>query len=199
MSAGDRVVDLSLPASGSGAVDSGLEAATRSKALGEVARNHHRALLRFLVARTGSREDAKDVAQEAYCKLLALDRPGTISFLVGYLWKIAGNLASNRREQRAVRERLDPVALFDTESEERSPDVVVETDQRIGLLQRAMEELTPRCRQAFILRVLNDLSFDEVGAQMHVSARMAKKYVARALEHCQHCLSAAEDTRRKPG
>lgn len=173
------------------------DAASHSNALAEVARNHHSALLKFLEARTGSKEEAREVAQEAYAKMLSLDRPGTISFLEGYLWKIAGNLATDRRRQRAVRRRLDTVALFETERFERSPEVLVDTDQRIAMLQRAMDELTPRCLEAFILRVLNGLSFDEVGAQMRISARMAKMYVARALEHCQHCLNAAEGTRRR--
>lgn len=71
------------------------------EALEDLARNHHKALVRFLTLRTGSREDAQEVAQEAYAKLLARERqPGTISFLAGYLWRVAANLAGERKRRR---------------------------------------------------------------------------------------------------
>jgi len=165
-------------------------------ALAEVARNHHRALLRFLTIRTGSKEEAREIAQEAYAKALALDQPGTISFLAGYLWKIAGNLATDRKRQRAMRQRLDPVALFEPEKLAPSPEVMVDAHQRLKLVESAIDELPPKCLQAFVLRVLEDRSFDEVGQRMNISARMAKMYVARALEHCQTYVDAAELAQR---
>ncbi len=96
------------PAPGRGASPASQD---RSSALAEIARSHHSALVRFLALRTGSTEDAKEIVQEAYAKLLALDRPGTISFLVGYLWRVAANLAIDRGRQRAARSRLADVAL----------------------------------------------------------------------------------------
>jgi RNA polymerase sigma factor (sigma-70 family) len=196
MGADDRLAEVRVLGADADTGDS--EAVTHSNALAEVARNHHNALLRYLQARTGSREEAREVAQEAYAKMLALDRPGTISFLEGYLWKIAGNLAINRRLQRNVRKRLDAIALFEVERFERSPEVLVDAGQRMALLERALGELTPRCLEAFVLRILDGLKFDEVAAEMRISARMAKMYVARALEHCQQSLNAAEGTPRKP-
>ena len=174
------------------------EAEAHSKALAEIARNHHSALLRFLVARTGSTQEAQEVAQEAYARMLALDRPGTVSYLERYLWKIADHIATDRQRHRAVRERLDPVAFSETETFERSPEAVVDVGQQMAILRRALDELTPKCLEAFHLRVLQEMSFDQVGAQMGISARMAKKYVARALEHCQHSLDDEDGTRRRP-
>jgi RNA polymerase sigma factor (sigma-70 family) len=172
------------------------QAEAHSRALGEIARTHHRALVRFLVARTGSAQEAQEVAQEAYARMLALDRPGTVSYLERYLWKIAAHIASDRKRHRDVRARLDPMAFSDMERVERSPETVVDVAQQMAILTRALEELTPKCLEAFHLRVLQGMAFDEVGMKMGISARMAKKYVARALEHCQHCLDAQHGTRR---
>lgn len=170
----------------------------KSSALAEIARSHHSALVRFLALRTGSTEDAKEIVQEAYAKLLALDRPGTISFLVGYLWRIAANLAIDRGRQRAARSRLAEAALQPITSSGPSTETVIELRQRLAIVERAILELPARCRQAFLLRVVEGLRFAQVGREMGVTERMAKIHVARAMEYLQDCLDAAERPRKSP-
>lgn len=169
----------------------------RSQELADIARNHHDALVRFLTVRMGSKEEAKDIAQEAYAKLLALDRPGPISFLAGYLWRIATNLAIDRGRQRGVRERFAGLVSRDDEGLSPSAEQVVEARQRLATVEQAIGELPPKCLEAFRLRVLNGLPFDQVGREMHMSDRMAKNYVARALEHLQSRLERADQPRSR--
>lgn len=169
----------------------------KSSALAEIARSHHAALVRFLALRTGSTEDAKEIVQEAYAKLLALDRPGTISFLVGYLWRIAANLAIDRGRQRAARSRLTEVALQPSTLSSPSTETVIELRERLAIVERAILELPLRCRQAFLLRVVEGLRFAQVGREMGVTERMAKIHVARAMEYLQDCLDAAERPRKR--
>jgi RNA polymerase sigma factor (sigma-70 family) len=169
----------------------------RSAALAEIARNHHAALVRFLALRTGSAEDAKEIVQEAYAKVLALDRPGTVSFLAGYLWRIAANLAIDRSRQRAARARAGDVAAQPAGRSAPSTEFVVELRQRLAIVVRAISELPPRCRQAFLLRVVEGQRFGRVGREMGITDRMVKIHVARAMEYLQHCLDSAE-TPRKP-
>jgi len=169
----------------------------RPRALAEISRNHHAALVRFLTLRTGSVEDAKEIVQEAYAKMLALDRPGTISFLAGYLWRIAVNLAIDRGRQRATQERYARAALPHEETRDFSAETTAEARERLTIVERAIGNLPVRCHEAINLHVLQGLTFDDVGREMRVSTRMAKKHVARALEYLQHCLDDADVTRRR--
>jgi RNA polymerase sigma factor (sigma-70 family) len=168
----------------------------RSATLAEIARNHHAALVRFLALRTGSAEDAKEIVQEAYAKVLALDRPDTVSFQVGYLWRIAANLAIDRKRQRVARARLASVALQPTDRCSPSTESVVESRERLAIVQKAVAQLPPRCRQAFLLRIFEGLRFAQVGKEMGISERMAKVHVARAMEYLQDCLESAEAVRK---
>jgi RNA polymerase sigma-70 factor (ECF subfamily) len=167
----------------------------RPQALADISRNHHAALVRFLTLRTGSVEDAKEIVQEAYAKMLALDRPGTISFLAGYLWRIAVNLAIDRGRQRVLHERYTSAVLPQTETQDFSAETTVEARERLAIVEQAIGNLPARCLEAFTLHVLEGQTFDEVGSEMRISARMAKKHVARALEYLQNCLDEADETR----
>lgn len=172
-----------------------VSAGDRSLALAEVARSHHGALVRFLALRTGSAEDAKEIVQEAYAKVLALDRPGTVSFLVGYLWRIAANLAIDRNRRRTARSRLDDLTVQSSDSCAPSTESVVESRERLAIVERAIRELPPRCRQAFLLRILDGRRFAQIGREMGITERMAKVHVARALQYLQHCLDRADAPR----
>lgn len=168
----------------------------RSKALAEIFRNHNAALVRFLAIRIGSTEDAKELVQEAYAKVLALDRPAAISLQAGYLWKVAVNLASDRRRQWASQQRfMSVVRASSRETGDFSAESTCEARERLEIVERAINELPPRCAEAFVLHVLQGLTFDEVGHKMGISWRMAIKHVSRALEHLQTCLDAADVTR----
>lgn len=193
MSPGDPLADRECAP-----CDSSLAREGHTKALADLYRDHHRSLLRILTARTGSRDTAKEVLQEAYAKMLELDRPETVSFLKGYLWKLARNLATNRGSREATRARLDPVALLGREEFAPSPEAILCEQQRLELLERAIDKLSPKVLEAFILRVQHGLTFKQVGKRMNIGERMAQLHIAAALRHFHKYLTASETTRQMP-
>ena len=184
-----RAIDVSRhqpEAAGFGADSAGArERVQRAQALADIARKHHGSLLRVLTQRTGSVEEAKEIAQEAYVKVLAVERRDGISSLAGYLWRSALNLVTDRARRRAVRERFARAARTEAEPLAPSAETVVDARQRLEVIERAVGQLPPRCLDAFLLRIVQGRPFDEVGREMGISARMAKVYVARALASLQ--------------
>lgn len=166
-----------------------------SQALIDFYRNHHTTLVRFVTVQTGSFDDAQELVQEAYVRTLVMERPGTIRFFAGYLWRIAMNLAINHKKQRAERARLWRDAPRSFIEEEPSAERTAEARERLAILERALGKLPPKCLEAFVLHVLSGLKFDEVGRAMGISERMAYKHVARALEYLQFSLDVADEPR----
>jgi RNA polymerase sigma factor (sigma-70 family) len=182
------------PDAAADSADSSAPVPDRSEALAEISRNHYAALVRFLSVRTGSIHDAEEIVQEAFAKMLVLDRPGTISYLASYVWRVAVNLATDRGRQRALHQRYTR-SLPQTETREASAESTVEARERLAIVERAIKNLPARCLEAFILHVQNGLTFDEVACEMGISERMAQKHLARALEYLQSCLDSADVAR----
>src|SRR3569833_3418857 len=84
----------------------------RSQLVSRLFQEHNRALVRKQTARLHCEQEARDVAQEAYVRLLQLEEPGAVSFLKAYLFRIASNLAVDRIRQRAVHGRVLSQDLF---------------------------------------------------------------------------------------
>jgi RNA polymerase sigma factor (sigma-70 family) len=145
-------------------------------------RNHNRMLVEFLYAHLKNTHEAKEIAQEAYMKLLQLDDRSATSFLQAYLFRIAKNLALDHLRQRRSRRRLDQLnSANNNRFSDLGPERTAIARQELALLARAVAELPPKCQEAFRLHKLEDRPLSDVAAQMGISERMVRKHVRRAL------------------
>lgn len=155
---------------------------------------HNQNLLRFVTARLHSPQEAKEIAQEAYVRLLKLDEPNTVSYMRAYLFRIAANLVIDRLKQRERRSELRNLAFFDAEISSPPPESVLSARDELDIIQNAITELPPKCRKAFLLHKIHEYSIEKTSEEMNLSTRMVRIYVARAVVFCKERLDGAEDT-----
>jgi RNA polymerase sigma factor (sigma-70 family) len=151
---------------------------------------HNQALVRFLMTRVDSEQEAQDVAHEAYVRMLQLDTQGAVSYLSAYLFRTAANIAIDRirrgRRGQLVQRSLTQDAGIDRASVLGAPpDRQLASRQELELIARYAEELPPKCRQAFYLHRIEDMSLDEIASQLGVTKRMVHHYLMRAMVHCR--------------
>jgi RNA polymerase sigma-70 factor (ECF subfamily) len=159
--------------------------AVTARALSDVDHRQRRALLRFLTRRTGSAEEAEDILQDAYARILAVVHPGAIDTLDRYVWRAALNVMTDHSRARQRRALLSETLTVQAERSAPSAEVVADAQERLAMTGAAVNALPPRSAEAFQLRIVQGLPFENVGQAMHISARMAKIYVARTLRILQ--------------
>ena len=153
------------------------------------------ALLRHLRGKLGSREDAEDIAQEAYLKFLqAAERGLEVRNPRAYLMTIAQNLLYHHYTSRAhsiVPSDVDVDTLY-----AEDPDLESSIGQalRADRVNRAWRELSPKCQQALLLRWRDGLRVKEICAEMDLSQGMVKKYLAQGLAHFRKRLGRFVDS-----
>jgi RNA polymerase sigma factor (sigma-70 family) len=153
---------------------------------------HNESLIRFLATRLRSVQEAKEVAQEAYVRLLSLEDSGAVSFLRAFLFKTAANLATDRLRQRNLWRQTVDRGLHDQLHETPTPDHLAATAQEVEIIRRLIGELPPKCRRAFLLHRVRGMELAEIAKQMELSERMIRHYVLRAVLHCRAGLDAAQ-------
>ena len=172
--------------------DAGSAAPERAELFNRLFREHNRSLMRFLVSRLRSVHEARDVAQEAYVRLLQLHQPGAVSLLRSYLFRTAANLAVDRLRRRAVRDRAS-IELFDEFSEEAMPERAAMAQQEFEHVRAAIASLPLKTRQVFVMRVIDGVPAPEVARRMNLKERMVREHVARALAECKRSLNGGEE------
>jgi RNA polymerase sigma factor (sigma-70 family) len=173
-------------------------------AVSHLFREHNHALVGYLTARLRSEQEAKEVAQETYVRLLQMQDPGTPGLLRAYLFKTATNLAIDRLRHRKVRHRAEeqPGSFDDSDtvrSEFDDPAKQLlareQADQLLGYLQ----ELPIKCQHVFNLHRFEGVPQHEVASRLGFSERMVRRYVTYAMMYCHLRLDGmtADQVRRK--
>src|SRR5699024_4285217 len=114
-------------------------------------REVNESLIRVLWARLGSYEDAQEVAQEAYVRLLNLDDPGVVSYQRALLFRIAKNLAIDRLRRRAYMETPDSNRIDQHPDSGADPERSAQAHRVMEALPAVLAELPLKTAEAFRL------------------------------------------------
>lgn len=147
---------------------------------------HYQELIRYLSRRLGDRQTAADLAQESFLRLLERKTMDAIEQPRAFLFRTAINLSIDQYRRARIRTE-EPLECLDQEKriDDRDPQSQASHAQQLGLLRRALDELPPACRQAFLLRKLEGCSHAEIAERMEISHSMVEKHVVNAMRHCR--------------
>jgi RNA polymerase sigma-70 factor (ECF subfamily) len=162
---------------------------TKGRSIGELFERNKRDLLDCLTRRVGP-EDAFDLLQETFVRMLRRRETGAIADEDAYLRTTAINLARDHsRHAKSVAKHIAPGEIpADIAETALDPAQICEVGEKVQLLYAAMKNLPPKCREVFILRRFHDLSPDESAERLGISRNMVEKHLRLALERCRAAL-----------
>lgn len=146
--------------------------------------DHRDRLQQYLRSRLANEEDAAELAQEAYLRMLRVKRVDLIRHPQAYLYRIAHNLLHELYTGRRVSIDAD-FELDLLESDEPSPHELAVLAARRAMIGQAVQELPAKCRAALLLHWHEGLTQAEIGKRMNLSRQMVQKYLSQGLAHCQ--------------
>lgn len=173
------------PSTSQAAAAEGLGVDERNRSIASLFRDHNRALVSFLTLRLQSVQEAREVAQEAYVRLLQLERPEVQGFLRAYLFRIAANLAVDRLRRRSTELRAARAELFDELDDVDEPERCALANESLDVVRQSLEELPEACRQAFLLHRIDGLRVEDIARRLSLSPRMVYVHLERALVYCK--------------
>jgi RNA polymerase sigma-70 factor (ECF subfamily) len=144
--------------------------------LSEVWAHHHAAVLRFARHLCGDRSRADDLAQEAFVRLWTTSSTIRTETVRAYLFAIVRHeyLRRRRREWRFVEVPND---LLDPGLSPLDRTAALEEVRRVMTAMAALDEDD---RVALLMKADGDLSYEDIGTALGVSAATARVRVHRA-------------------
>ena len=159
-----------------------------ARAFTELVDRHAAACLRFATRMLGDRCEAEDAAQETV--LRAFKALGSYDERLPFrtwLFSILINRCRTAMSQRMRRERR---VVFDSEVLQRSPVEAAQDSMELREeLNRAIAGLSPEQREAFLLRHVEELSYEEIMSVTGAGMSALKMRVKRACERLQQLLA----------
>lgn len=156
----------------------------------EIIRQHHSALVAWLMPRIRVPEDAQDIAQETYLRMMKYEQATDVHSPLALLHRIAMNVAHDLDRHQRVRHYTQHVDVDELAMTDDSPSLerVLDSQENYRLVCQAIESLTPRCRQVFLLSRVNCLSYPDIAVACGISVKMVEKHISHALYICMQAL-----------
>lgn len=157
---------------------------------------HGRRLEALVARRVKDRETAAEIVQDVFCRMLGSGSRGTLDADTKVLYASARNAAIDHgRTENSRRRILAGLRPEQLACEPAAPDAVASGRAAIAALEAALSELSPRCREIFILHRVENLPNAEIARRYAISVSAVEKHIARALRHCQTRLAEHRDPR----
>ncbi|ALM84375.1 sigma-70 family RNA polymerase sigma factor [Bordetella sp. N] len=152
---------------------------------------HRPWLVALLRRKLGNAEHAAELAQDTFERLLR-SGPGALSMLEprAYLTTVATRLATSHFRRQALEKAYLEVLAMQPEPMASSPEDHLLVIEALETVWSALDGLSPRTFQAFMMAQIDGQPYADVGASLNMSVGAVQKAVARGLERCYLALYA---------
>ena len=170
-----------------------------AQSIERVYRDSSGSLKRFLTRFLDSPVEIEDVLQEAFVKTLEAARKTHIAAPRAFIFTTCKNLALNVIARNRCH-RTDAVAdfdelavLYDIEAiSALDPEAELVLDQLLGFAREAVEGMTPRVQEVFVLRKIYGFTHKEIGARLGIAVSTVEKHIARGVLHVKRHAGSGE-------
>jgi RNA polymerase sigma-70 factor (ECF subfamily) len=142
-------------------------------------------LFRYLTGLVSSPDDAAELVQECYARLLQQEDVAKLEAVSRtYLFQIATNLARDHFRRRITRSSsahfdLDALEIADDGG---GPEHKAVWDQTIDSIKQGIKEMSPLTRRIFLLSRFRDKTYPQIAALLGVSTRTVERKMSEAME-----------------
>ena len=164
---------------------------------------YYQELLNFCWRSLRNREAALDLVQESYARVLGVQDKGkeageqAVREPRALLYHTARNLMVDSHRRAALRQHEELDALPETAHPPGplylQPEQALESSRDWQACVAAIDALPPRCRDAFVLHVFEELPHAQIAARMGISVSMVEKHIARGMLSCQAQLQSLRE------
>lgn len=153
-------------------------------------------LLAFFRRRVREPQDAEDLTQEVFLRLMRRDEAVPVDNPEIYVFRIAANLLRDRARRAASHRASEHTSLEDLVEatmeartieaallEDRGPERVLLSQETLMEVVRALDELGPVTRDIFLLARLEKMKHRDIAAAYGMAVSTVEKHVARGSVH----------------
>lgn len=155
-------------------------------------RSGWRTLLRRIARATRDPERAEDHLHSAFIKLTEYARRHPVENPTAFLVRAAVNVSIDVGRLHDNRPGLQVGMLDLTSMADDHPlqDEVIAARIRLEMVQRLLNELSPRTREIFLMHRAEGMKYREIAARLGITVSAVEKHIAKA---ALHLLDHAED------
>ncbi len=149
------------------------------KVFNQIFDSHSQTLCNYLYYQCGDKQQAEDLAQEAFIKLWNNCKKVILEKAKAFLYTVAKNAFYNQVAHKKV--VLEYAKAPQKTSEHETPEYTMEENEFMEQLQNAINALPDGQREVFLLNRVDKKTYREIAEMLGVSQKAVEKRMHKAL------------------
>ena len=153
--------------------------------------HHHESLSRYIRTRVNNADDAEDLVQDVFLRLLEykgeIQAEGTKNLAFAIACNVVNDYLRHQYVKKGVHERM---MIADSALSNETEEEVIGRDL-IRLERRSLESMPPQRRMIYFMRIHEGKSNREIAESLNISTRTAENHFYIGIRQMRECFMAA--------
>ena len=164
--------------------------ATQQQMIADFYKEYQEKLVNFAVARLGNWQEAEDLVQDVFVKLMTYDGIINETTLRSFIFTITNHEIMNILRHRACRHKVEESVMYEQELQCSAVERVVEYHDTLRLINRCVEQLTPSCAKVYRMTLFDGKCAGEIAKELNVSKRTVESQLLTSRKKVRMMLQA---------
>lgn len=162
-----------------------------ARAFDAFVQRHRAPLTRYFRRRGMTPDEAEDLTQDVFLKLMRKLKEGKEEIADGYVFAAASSVLIDHRRRVAARGGNHGTLVLDENIAWDAPgaDRIVEDREALRVIRREIINLPAKLARAFILYRFDQVPQTEIARRMNVSTSSVEKYIVAAVERLRQSMA----------
>jgi len=161
----------------------------KQRLIAEYYTQHRSALLAYASSRLGDQDEAEDLVQDTYVRLLTSDKLLTEQTLPALVFTICRNLINDRFRRRAFRYEYQHY-IQATEDGKTSMESAIFAADILRRMERGLARMPEQCRTIYSMHILGGMRVSEISAETGEKYKTVENRLGQARRQMRQLLRA---------
>lgn len=132
---------------------------------------HHAELVNFATSRLGNREEAEDLVQDAFIKMMTFEGIINEATIKSFAYTITANKVKDVLRRRIFRHQLEESKKYEMELQHSQAERLAEYNDAMRIVNAGISRLSPACAKVYRMSFFEDMTAGDIADELQVSKR----------------------------
>ena len=152
---------------------------------------HHAELVNFATSRLGNREEAEDLVQDAFIKMMTFEGIINEATIKSFAYTITANKVKDLLRRRIFRHKMEENAKYEMELQHSLVERMAEYHDTLRMVNDSMARLSPACAKVYRMSLFEDMTAGDIADELQVSKRTVESQLFTSRRQMREMIKAA--------
>lgn len=162
---------------------------SQQQLIADIYLSHRDELVGFACSRLGNWNEAEDLVQDVFLKLMEFSGMITEETVKSFVYTIATNKIKDVLRRRIFRHHAEEYVGYERMLQYSSTERVVEHHETIRLHEECIKRLSPACARVYQMNFYDDMRSGDIAEELHLSKRTVETHLLAARKKVRTLIS----------